>query len=266
VGDLDLPTLPPAARIVHIFPELGDDSLLSIGQLCDAGCEAHFSKSTATITYNDQVVLTGARTTTQGLWRTAIPPNGTGLPHKANAATHSATPAELVAFAHATLGSPALSTLCTALDNNYITGFPGLTSKLVRKYPPRSIAMAKGHLDQTRKNTRTTKTPTTTSEPTADESNADDTSPTPDPFGTRTHHLYAACTPITGQVYTDQTGRFITPSSTGNNYLLILYDYDSNSIHVEPLRNCTGGEILAAYKRVHTRLCTAGLPATPTTR
>ncbi|MCK7513582.1 MAG: hypothetical protein MZV70_62545 [Desulfobacterales bacterium] len=32
----------------------------------------------------------------------------------------------------------------------------------------------------------------------------------------------------TGQVYTDQTGRFITPSSNGNNYLLILYDYDSN--------------------------------------
>jgi hypothetical protein len=52
----------------------------------------------------------------------------------------------------------------------------------------------------------------------------------------------------TGQVYTNQTGRFITPSSNGNNYLLILYDYDSNAILAEPLKDHTPGTaILAGY-------------------
>jgi hypothetical protein len=55
----------------------------------------------------------------------------------------------------------------------------------------------------------------------------------------------------------DQTGRFITPSSTGNNYLLIIYAYDINYIHAEPLRNRKGPKILAAYKRAHPHLCCA---------
>ena len=66
-------------------------------------------------------------------------------------------------------------------------------------------------------------------------------------------------TPTTGQIHTDQTGQFIVPSSTGNNYLLILYDYDSNSILAEPMRNRTGQCILLAYKAVHARLVAAGL-------
>jgi hypothetical protein len=50
-----------------------------------------------------------------------------------------------------------LSTLCTALDLKHVTGFPGLTSKLVRKHPPHLIATAMGHMDQSRKNLRSTK-------------------------------------------------------------------------------------------------------------
>jgi hypothetical protein len=41
----------------------------------------------------------------------------------------------------------------------------------------------------------------------------------------------------TGQIYTDQTGRFVTPSSTGHNYLLVLYDFDSNAILAEPIKS-----------------------------
>jgi hypothetical protein len=40
VGKLDLPSLPLKARLVHIFPQLAADSLLSVGQLCDSGCTA----------------------------------------------------------------------------------------------------------------------------------------------------------------------------------------------------------------------------------
>jgi hypothetical protein len=63
----------------------------------------------------------------------------------------------------------------------------------------------------------------------------------------------------TGKIYTDQTGEFITPSSTGNNYLLALCDYDSNSILARPMKSRHATTILSAYKVLHTKLCTAGL-------
>lgn len=47
--------------------------------------------------------------------------------------------------------------LSKALENRYIPGFPGLTYVTLQKFPPQSIAMSKGHLDQTRKNQRSTK-------------------------------------------------------------------------------------------------------------
>ena len=69
----------------------------------------------------------------------------------------SATPADLVVFAHAALFSPALSTLKAALDRGYLLNFMGLTSKTLTKSPPHSVAMIKGHMDQARKNQKSTK-------------------------------------------------------------------------------------------------------------
>jgi hypothetical protein len=67
-------------------------------------------------------------------------------------------------LAHSSLFSPVLSTLETALEIGYVTNFPGLTAKTLRKHPPKSIAMTKGHQDQTRKNQRLTKTPVAVSQ------------------------------------------------------------------------------------------------------
>ena len=41
--------------------------------------------------------------------------------------------------------------------------------------------------------------------------------------------------------------------------MLILYDYDSNFIHVEPMPNRSGASILAAYKWAHTMFSARGL-------
>jgi hypothetical protein len=69
--------------------------------------------------------------------------------------TVSAT--HLVAFHHASLGAPAIATLEKALSLNYITGFPVLTVDTLRKHAPTtSIPMIKGHMDQSRKNQRST--------------------------------------------------------------------------------------------------------------
>jgi hypothetical protein len=41
----------------------------------------------------------------------------------------------------------------------------------------------------------------------------------------------------TGQIFTDQTGRFILPSSQGYTQLLIIYLYDTNFIHAKPMKS-----------------------------
>jgi hypothetical protein len=63
----------------------------------------------------------------------------------------------------------------------------------------------------------------------------------------------------TGKIYTDQTGRFIAPSSTGNNYLLVMYDFDSYFIWAQPMKSRSVTDILNAYKIVHRILFDAGL-------
>jgi len=49
------------------------------------------------------------------------------LQASANAAIGTAKPAKLVAFAHAAMFSPALSTLAEALQQGYLPEFAGLT-------------------------------------------------------------------------------------------------------------------------------------------
>jgi len=61
------------------------------------------------------------------------------------------------------------------------------------------------------------------------------------------------------QIYTDQTGRFVTPSGSGNQYLMILYSYDNNAILAKPMQNRTAKTILNAFKTLHKRLLKAGL-------
>jgi hypothetical protein len=114
-AELDIAALPPHARHVHIVPALSSASLLSMGQLCDAGCKIAFDATDVTVYHNGNIVLTGKRTPATRLWTIDLN-NSTPTPPAANAAIGSATPAELVAFAHAALFSSALSTLEAALN------------------------------------------------------------------------------------------------------------------------------------------------------
>jgi hypothetical protein len=97
---------------------------------------------------------------------------------------HAATwQAQQVAFSHSTIGSPALFTLQAALDNNYVTGFPGLASKSLRQHPSQSKATSKGHIDQIRQGTKSTKLKPTV-QPSPDH---EFDFPKPLPKGERTH-------------------------------------------------------------------------------
>jgi hypothetical protein len=76
--------------------------------------------------------------------------------------------------------------------------------------------------------------------------------------GIKTHFVYAA-TIDAGQIYTDQTGIFPVVSSKGNKYIIILYDYDINSILSQPNKDRTAPELLKAFQVMEQEFVARGL-------
>ena len=79
--ELLLPTLPPAARKAHVFPDFPTGALLSIGLLCDHGCTAHLDKNSMVIIRNNTIVLKGTRSPSSPLW-TVEPPTTVPTSHQ----------------------------------------------------------------------------------------------------------------------------------------------------------------------------------------
>ena len=140
------------------------------------------------------------------------------------------------------------------------------TSHNIKKYLPKSEATTMGHLDQQRKNIQSTRrTQSTTSLTTNSAAHGLQAHGTSDPFTPiteRTHQTYTDLLDFhspTGQIHTDQTGRFPVQSSCGSKYVMILYDYDSNAILAETMKSQTAQEMVRAYEKLHTYLVTRGL-------
>ena len=255
--------LPAQATETKLFDEL-DTTLLSTGQLCDAGCRAVYEADRAIVTniLTNETVLTAPRNPATKLWEVNqedIQARLQNTVEQINLTTLKTTLPERIKFAHASLFSPVPSTLQTALDKGWLRNYPSLTSESFRKHPPNSTATAKGHLDQTRKNVASTKGPPT-APPFLDIE--DDLALHPDdPVkpGTPTEAIFVTIWDTrTGQVFSDQTGRFEVPSSKGNQYLFILYHYDSNTIHAEPIPDRQAKTILKAYKLRYDLLVSRG--------
>jgi hypothetical protein len=242
---LHLPGLPITARTAHLFPTLHAGALLSVALLCDHGCTVTFTSAGATVTHHNQTLLTGPRHHPTGLWHVNLvappdPPRGHAL-----SALPANTKADLSRFLHAACFSPAPSTWCKAIQAGHFTTWPGLSSALVTRHLPPSLATLKGHQQQTRKNAQSTKA--SLPDP-----------PDPD-HSQRTHCLFMAAAPITGLIFSDQTGRFPVTSSRGHNYLMIGYDHDSNAILAEPMKNRSAAELVRAYQQIHDTLTSRGL-------
>ena len=106
----------------------------------------------------------------------------------------------------------------------------------------KSIATEKGHMQQQRMNIRSTKPKL------KEETN-------------KTEECYFAVTPLpeTAKPFSDQTERFPVTSNRGHKYIMIMYDYDSNSIMGEAMKSRTGEEILRAFTKIHQKLKSSGL-------
>ena len=195
---------------------------------------------------------------------------------------------DLARFLHAACFSPVPSTFIKAIKNNHFSTWPGLTSELITKHLPMSIATAKGHLNQERQNIQSTKTPSTDFKVTLqrikqnvkklknqisknakyDEASQDnillDSFPLSDSPNKKTNEaifgIYSS--KDVGVGYTDLTGRFPYQSTRGNNYIFVAYHYDANAILVEPIKNRKALTIVIAWEKINNKLKIAGLQPT----
>ena len=261
-------SLSAQSQKAHILDGITNSSLISLGQLCDDDCVAILDKQKIEIYKNNHRVLYGPRNRTDGLWDIPLPGQPTGSTshyvfHKANAIVRKdQTKAELAEYLYGCCGSPAISTFKKAIKNGNFITWPGIdTLSLDRDLLP-SIASAKGHLDQKRKNLQSTRTVPTVPPTTADDHEINDFFPVSDAPNVESLEACASLVPFvaTNTAYHDLTGRFPHRSSRGSEYLLIVYDHDSNSILQCPLKNKTAPEIKQGWMQIHDRLIRGGHP------
>ena len=267
-NDSILPPLSDTARLAHVFPNITNHPLLSIGQFCDDGYTATFTATTVQLSKDGYIYNIGTRNKQNGLWNidltATVPasppvfPISNSLPI-ANNVHIMKTLSDLVQYLHQACFSPVLKTWTTAIDAGYFATWPGLTSALVRKHLPKSIATAKGHLRQDRKNVRSTKPSVI---PTVNTPPVMTTSDLLEESNVRTHCAFVKTVELSGKVFSDQTGRFPYTSSRGMKYIMIFYDYDSSAILAEPIRSRSESELVRAFTTLQQLLSNRGLKPT----
>ena len=276
------PALSNKAKSTCVFEDL-KTPLLSLGQLCDDGCEIHLDSKKLVAFKDNKIILNGERNTQDGLWDVPIPqqPNlpvddgwtlvqrkkhklKPSIQHKANIIIRKdKTKLELAQWLHASCGSPNHSTFIKAIEKGNFISWPGLSVNLINKHLPPNEATAKGHLNQERKNLQSTKPSIILRHKIKLENQDDEQSdlfPPSETPNTKSHHCFASIVSFeqTAKAYSDQTGKFPYTSSRGHKYLIIVYDYDSNAILHHPLKTRTAAELTTAWSSIHNKLAVGG--------
>ena len=260
--ELLLSKLPKAAREAHRAPVT--NNLVSVSVLCDAGCEVLFHPAGCDITYNGETIIRGWRCMQSNMWRISLTDDGTNniIPDDvsiedqvempsffANSIYECENTNQLIQFYHATMGFPAASTWCKAIDAGYFKGWPGLTSKRVRRFIKIVEETEMGHMDQRRAGIRSTRVP-----PDA-ESDPDSMELVPQTLlNDRTNHVYMTTADVEGKLYSDQTGRFPITSNRGNSVVVIFFCADGNYIKSYPIKSRHRSNLLKAYNDVYAYL------------
>ena len=162
-----------------VYPGLTNELLLSIGQLCDDGCVALFTKSFLYLFKNYKLLLKGHRNPKDGLWD--VPFTSPTYPSSHNSLNlqllqtspiltyHSASPINnellcnyiialdkpkhnLAQYLYGCMFAPSISTLEEAICCGHLISWPGIEDINFKKYVGTNVANAKGHLDQFKQN------------------------------------------------------------------------------------------------------------------
>jgi hypothetical protein len=212
--------------------------------------------------YKDgKVIIVGQRKNdVNGLWNVPLAPKEmqpVQVQHSANSAIKNVrTKQDLSAFLHACAFSPQYSTFLLAIQHGHFESWSGLTTTLITKHLTKSLATSKGHLRMQQQNIQSTKFSAS-----LDLATSLDIIPSQEPSNPRTNVVFAAILTEAElrKSYSDQTGKFpVQESSRGYNYVMILYDYDSNIILSKPLKTRQASELTTAWTSLHDQLQSNG--------
>jgi hypothetical protein len=168
---------------------------------------------------------------------------------QANSVYNLPSTKQAIKWMHAVCGYPVKSTWLKAIKAGNYMGWPMLTECNVHKYYPKTTKTAKGHLNQTRKNVRSTKVKSTPLE----------TCNTSHLHGKKVHDVYTQMFMVRKTMISDQTGQFPIQSLCGNKYIMVMVEIDSNTILVEPMKNCKDAKMIRAYNALLLRLKRASI-------
>ena len=129
---------------------------------------------------------------------------------EANSDYNLPTTEEAIKWVHVVCGYPVKSTWIKAIKVGNFTGWLMLNERNVTKYYPETTETPKVHLNQTRKNVRSTKPKT---KPLGE---ADTTTL----WVKKVRDVYTKVYEVRNTVFSDHTGQFLTRSKQGNKYIM----------------------------------------------
>jgi hypothetical protein len=226
-----------------------NNSLLSVGQLCNEGYYVTFKLDSVTIfNTTGTAILKGIRNLGTGLWCINLRKNEPQSPiATANNVYELRNTGALVNYLHKALFSPTKSALLHAVKKGNLITWPGLTEEAIHKHLKLTPTTAMGHMNQKRQNIRSTSKILDVT------SDLEDVSVTPVGTGEKTNLVYAVVI-YQGQLYTNLTGRFPVRSSKVNWCMMIVYSCDCNYIKPVSMRSRSASEWVRAFDEVFQEL------------
>ena len=203
---------------------------------------------------NNKLLLQGKRNKMDSLWDVPLTPTiknhehyinsivYTNEEHTINVMVHKKkSKLELAQYLHACAGSPVISTFQKVISNGNFITWPGIEKDNFKSLLKTTLATAKCYLDKERKNLQSTKQPT--------EINIDN-------FPDKDKKAYERISCIIQfsekeTSYIDLKGKFPHKSPRGNQYLLLLHDFDENTILMEPFQSRIVSAIVKAWTKLN---------------
>jgi hypothetical protein len=265
VTHLPFHTLSTSAQQAKTFTEF-PHSLMSVGKTAINGMISIFAKKGVMvhkeqdilITCKGKPILIGVRddhgryriplVQQRGQWQPRHPSKKAQQAlWQANSVYNLPSTEQAVKWMHVVCGYPVKSTWTKAIKAGNFVGWPILTERNVNTYYPDTDKISKGHMNQTRKNVRSTK------HAPMESCNSKEM------HGKKVRNVYVKVYDARETTFSDQTGQFPTRSKSGNKYITVMVEIDSNSILVEPLKCCKDAELICGYNALLLRLRRAGI-------
>jgi hypothetical protein len=238
---------------------------MSVGKTADNGMISIFSKhgvsvhkeTDVLITYKGNPILIEVRDENgryriplvqqRGSWQPRRPSKkAKSALRQANSVYDLPSTEQAIKWMHVVCGYPVKSTWLKAVKAGNYVGWPMLTERNVQKYYPETSETAKGHMNQTRKNVRSTRSKM-------------EICNTSQLQGKKVRDVYTTAYNVRETMFSDQTGQYPTRSQHGNKYIMVMVEIDSNAILVEPMKSRKDAEMIRANDALLLRLKRAGI-------